>query len=104
MKRYGLVFKIDEECWLAEYVDEEIQDASVIDDHNGVYTDLNPKEMSLVCIETVEDVENGERVYLDDLKTITVQNKENSNLTVMDLVSSGDFSKLAKYIFESEIP
>lgn len=102
MKRYGLVFKIDDQCWLAEYIDGEIEDASPIDDHNGIYTELNPREMSLVDIVTEGDVEGGERVSLDDLKTITIKNDEDPELTLADLISSGGLPDLAKQIFEME--
>jgi hypothetical protein len=101
-KRYGLVFKIDDQCYLAEYQDGIVEDATGIDDNDGVYTDLNPREMSLVEIVGQGDVEDGERVSLQDLKTITIENEDDPEKTIVDLLHSGAFPEVAQSIFEGE--
>jgi hypothetical protein len=101
--RYGLVFKLGEQCYLAEYnPDGTVEDAAPIDDDDGVYADLNPREMSLVEIVRVGEVDEGEQVGLQDLKTITIQNDENPDDTIMEILENGDFPMVAENIFESE--
>ncbi len=102
MKRYGLVFKIEDQCWLAEYVDGSIEDASPIDDNDKVYEDLNPREMSLVSIASDGEVEGGERVSLQDLKTITIKCDEDPDRTIADFIESGNLPALAEEIFSGE--
>jgi hypothetical protein len=102
MSRYGLVFKTDNQCWLSEYVDGTIKDASPLDDHNKIYEDLNPREMSLVEIFHEEDVNGGERVSLQDLKTITITNEEFPEKTIADLLESGGLPEIARSVFEGE--
>lgn len=103
MARYGLVFKIDEQCWLAEYEgDGWVQDASPIEDEDGIYTDMNPREMSLVEIVTLGDVDGGESVSLQDMKTVTVKNEEDPEKTIVHILEEGMFPTLAQSIFHGE--
>lgn len=101
-KRYGLIFKIEDQCWLAEYVDGEVEDASPLSDEEGVYTELNPREMVLVEITHEKDTDGGEVVTIQDLRTITVRNDAEPEKTLVDLVMAGSLPELARSIFEGE--
>ena len=104
IKRYGLVFKMDDQCYLAQYhEDGTMEDASPIEDDNGVYAELNPRELSLVDIEYDGETENGELLSLSDLKTVTIRNEESPDDTIEDLLVSGNFPALAEGIYREEI-
>lgn len=103
MKRYGLIFKLINRCWLAEYVDGSVQDASPIDDHDGVYSELALHEMSLVEITGDGSVDGGEQVTLQDIKTIRVRNDSDPDATIGDLIESQKFPKVAESVYQEEI-
>lgn len=102
MKRYGLVFKIDDQCWLAEYYDGDIENASPIEDNEGVYAELNPREMSLVEIFADGITEEGEKVSLQDLRTITIKHENDPEATIGTLIESGGLPEVARSVFENE--
>lgn len=102
LKRYGLIFKIENQCWLTEYFDGQIEDASPLSDDNEIYKELNPRELVLVEIFHEKSTDGGEIVSIQDLRTITVRNDNNPEKTVADLVLVGDLPELAKTIFEKE--
>jgi hypothetical protein len=103
MARYGLVFKLEEQCWIAEYKkDGSVEDAAPIDDEEGIYAELNPREMSLVEIETLGDVDGGESVSLKDLKTITINNEDDPEKTLVEMFEDGMFPTLAMHVFREE--
>jgi hypothetical protein len=101
MERYGLVFKIWDQCWLSEFINGTAEDASPIDDEEGAYEDLGPCEMSLVEIKSEGETDSIERVYLKDLKTITIEH-DDPEKSIVNLIEEGGFPELAKAIFEDE--
>ena len=102
MKRYGLVFKINDQCWLAEYKDGAVEDAAPIDDEEGIYKELNPREMVLVEIANDSFTDEGEKVSLLDLKTVTVENEDDPEKSIVDLINSGAFPEVAESVFDGE--
>jgi len=102
MKRYGLVFKVEDQCWLAEYRGGTVEDAYPIDDEEGVYTELNPREMVLVEVVSDGEVDGNERVILQDLKTITIENQNDPEKCIVDLIHDGAFPEVAQSIHEGE--
>lgn len=101
-KRYGLVFKFNDDCWISEYIDGEIQEAYLLSDEEGVYDELNPREMAIVEIVHEKSAENGEVVSLADVRTITVRCDDEPENTVMDLIKAGALPELARAVFENE--
>lgn len=101
-KRYGLVFKVEDQCWLSEYVNGTIEDASPLNDEKGAYTELNPREMVIVEIVHENDIDSGELVSIMDMRTVTIRCDNNPKKTVTDLVASGSLPELAETIFENE--
>ena len=93
-KKHGLVFKMDGNVWLGEYINEGgIEDASPISDEEGVYKDFTDYDVSLVEIEF-----DGETVNLTDLQKFTI-----AGCTVKVLLEIGDGPKLAKDLYK-QIP
>lgn len=104
-KRYGLVVRINDQCWLGEYQGDSVTELSPFLDQEGVYSDLNPKEISLVEIESIGIIDNeDEEVTLKDLKVITVKNHEtNKEQSIEDLINEGHLPEISKCIYEEEL-
>jgi hypothetical protein len=96
-KRYGLVCKISNVCFLAEYDDQgRIGTGYQITDPRGDYKDLTPNELSFVEIvmEPQEDV-----VYLRDLRKIDITHEDDPSKTVHDFIKTGGMVDLARTFY-----
>ena len=83
--KYGLVFKINSNIFLAEYDEEgNIQDGEDIDDPKGIYNSLTENQLSFVEVHYCQQ----DVPYLRDLKTITVTN-DDPEKTLLDLLQEG---------------
>ena len=105
MKRYGLVFRINDQCYLAEYVEGVVQGAFPIRDSQNVYQEMNPREMSLVEIVSDGESEEGENISILDLKMLTITSEKGGNPEgwIPQIIEDRLFTDLANSIFENEV-
>lgn len=97
MGTYGLVFKLNDLVWLAEYANNHLKEAFVISDADGIYETLDSKQMSFVYIKN--DLLNC-KVHLRDIVTFTVSNETCPGKGVKELIDEGFFEEFALSIYE----
>lgn len=99
--RYGLVYKINGECFLSKYDENGIlQDGDNISDNDSIYQSLEDNQISLV-----EWSEENDIVNIMDLSTITLTNKDDPDemACVLELMDEGFFPEFAETIWQEEV-
>jgi hypothetical protein len=98
--KYGLVFKINDIIFLAEYdEDGNIGEGCDISDEEGVYQHFTGNDVSFVELYSYQQ----DVMKIRDLKMISIRNDEDPNATFSDFLKEGGGPEFAKSIYDEVI-
>lgn len=98
--KYGLVFKINDIIFLAEYdEDGNIGEGCDISDEEGVYKNFTGNDVAFVEVYSYQQ----DVMKIRDLKFISIRNDDDYSLTFADFLKEGGGPEFARSIYNEVV-